>query len=318
MEMSDLLWALGGFTVGLVLWAIWGSRAASRTKELEADQDRLQRKLRQANATIETRDAEIAVLGAQVTSIDTGDIGVGVGVADFGAPAIDLDADLPIAEPSERLESGASTLSASALLAEESRDSDLVAEESHDFVVAEAAGRGRTIDADVVELAELDEVADQAVARARHLNEMLAQATQRVEAGDARIAMLEAAIVRADERLQARDASLATLTDELELARAEPVVDPERIGALEAELLTCRTARAEAAELNTLLVGERDQLAEALEATERQLRVTTNELAERELASVETRRQLAVIRSRLSGIVDGDGVIDLRDFTLAD
>ena len=56
----------------------------------------------------------------------------------------------------------------------------------------------------------------------------------------------------------------------------------------------------------------------ALEATERQLRVTTNELAERELASVETRRQLAVIRSRLSGIVDGDGVIDLRDFTLAD
>ena len=57
MEMSDLLWALGGFTVGLVLWAIWGSRASRRTNELEQERDRLQRKLRQANATIETRDA---------------------------------------------------------------------------------------------------------------------------------------------------------------------------------------------------------------------------------------------------------------------
>ncbi len=192
---------------------------------------------------------------------------------------------------------------------------DLEVDAQREFVVARAAGPTGMMDADV---AELDEVADQAVARARHLNEMLAQATERVEAGDARIAMLEAAIVRADERLQARDASLATLTDELETAKAQPVIDPDRVEALEAELVTCRTARAEAAELNTMLVGERDQLAEALDATERQLRVTTNELAERELASVETRRQLAAIRSRLAGIVDGDGVIDLRDFSLAD
>ncbi len=346
MDGGDLLWALAGLALGLIIWAFYARRAAARSENLEAERDRLERKLRQARATIERRDAEIATLGglepstaegptgldadASVTTDAVADtlidvdadreIATGLAVSADADPDPALDPDVPIDDipvPSARRVDTPPTLAT--MGAEGGSSSDVPAAEgvataglaASSFIAGSADAGGRRDDL-APDVAELDDVAGQAVARAQQLNDRLSAANSRIEAGDARIATLEAAIVRADERIRDRNATITRLESELTELRAEDRPDPEAIRSLEQQLAECRTARAEAAESITQLTAERDQLTETLDATEHQLRVTTEELAERELSSAETRRQLASIRRRLASIVDQD-TIDLRD-----